>query len=145
MFESTTATLQDGVEYVREAVGSLEDEFQRVQKDLEGRRKKLEKRVASERKAFEKRVQTRRREIEKRTKKFRTEIEKSGPVKRLEALRKDATKQFEQGVSDVLSTLRIASKTDVQRIDRKISQLNRKLREMEGAKPRTNAKARKTA
>jgi hypothetical protein len=44
----------------------------------------------------------------------------------------------------MLSALQIASKNDVQRIDRKISQLNRKISEMSGKK-RTNGKAAPTA
>lgn len=115
--------VREGVDRFRDAVGSLEDEFQRAQKQMRARRKKLEKSLDS-----------RRKEIEKRTRKLRSDIEKSGPVKRIEALRRDAGKQLEQGVADVLGALQIASKHDVQRIDRKISQLNKKLKEMERAK-----------
>ena len=59
-------------------------------------------------------------------------MRKNTTVKQLESLRKNATQQIEQSVGGVLSVLQIASKTDVQRIDRKISQLNRKLRELDG-------------
>ena len=121
--------VQQGVDRFRDAVGSLEDEFQRVQKQVRARRKKLEKSLES-----------RRKDIEKRTRKLRRDIERSEPVKRLEALRRDAGKQLEQGVVDVLGALQIASKHDVQRIDRKISQLNKKLKEMERAK-RSTAKS----
>jgi polyhydroxyalkanoate synthesis regulator phasin len=61
------------------------------------------------------------------------------PRKRIESWRKDATKQYESGVEAFLSALQIASKSDVQRIDRKISQLNRKLREMD--RPKSARKA----
>lgn len=119
--------VQEGVDRFRDAFGSVEDEVQRVQRQVRARRKKLEKRI-------EKTFEARRKDFEKRTRRLRSEIEKSTPVKRLEAWRKDAGKQIEQGVADVLGALQIASKHDVQRIDRKISQLNKKLKEMERAK-----------
>jgi len=147
--------IQDGVDRFREAYGSLEGELQRVQKELRIRRKKLEKRFetgrkdiekrfASQRKDIEKRFETQRKQFERRTQKLRGEIGKNPAVKRIDALRKDATKQIEQGVSDVLSALQIASKSDLQRIDRKISQLGKKLKEMDRGK-RTNGSASPTA
>ena len=45
-------------------------------------------------------------------------------------MRKDAVKQIEQGVSDVLSALQIASRSDLQRVDRKISALSKQVKEM---------------
>ena len=129
-----TTILQDGVERVREAFGSIEDEVTRVQKQMRSRRAKLEKQLASRRKQLNKRLETRRKDFEKRTQKLRSELEKNPAVKRLEALRQEAARQIARGVNDVLSALRIASKSDVQRIDRKISQLNRKLKEMDRAK-----------
>jgi chromosome segregation ATPase len=140
----TNNIIQDGVERFREAFGSIEEEIERVQKDLRARRKKIEKRFSTSRKDLEKRLETQRKDFEKRTKKLRTQIEKNPTMKRLDKARKDASKQWEQGVSDVLGALQIASKNDLQRIDRKISQLSKKMREMDGAK-RPNGKAQPTA
>jgi hypothetical protein len=127
--------VQESVDRVREAFGSIEDEAQRVQKrvqkELKTRRKDLEKQLSSSRKDFE-----------KRTRKLRTEIRKNTAFKRLESLRKDVTKQVEGGVDNVLNAFSIASKTDVQRIDRKLNQLNKKLKQMERtrtAKPKPTA------
>ncbi len=137
--------VQDGIDRFRDAFENLEDEFGRVQKQIRVRRRKLEKqltanrkdlekRISSGRKDFEKRVQSGRKDFEKRTKKIRTELRKNSTFKRLDDLRKDATKRYEEGVETVLGTLQIASKGDVQRIDRKISQLSKKLKEMEAKK-----------
>ena len=63
----------------------------------------------------------------------------------IEAWRKDAAKQYESGIEAFLSALQIASKSDVQRIDRKISQLNRKLREMEKPKATKKVSASSTS
>ena len=153
--------MQEGVERVRDAYESVEDEAKRVQKQLRTRRRKLERQLESTRKDIEKRIDSTRKDIEKRAKKIRvevqkspaakridstrkdfekrakkmrTEVQKNPAIRRLEAWRKDATKQYEAGVETFLSALQIASKSDLQRIDRKISQLNRKLREMERPK-----------
>ncbi len=141
----TNTIIQDGVDRFREAYGSLEDEVQRVQKELRIRRKKLEKRFETGRKDIEKRFSTQRKQIEKRTEKLRTGIEKNPAVKRLDALRKDATKQIEQRVSGVLGALQIASKSDLQRIDRKISQISKKLKEMDRSKRSNGSASQPTA
>jgi hypothetical protein len=147
----TTNLFQDGVDRVREAYGSLNTELQRVQKELRVRRKKIEKRLetgrkdiekrfATQRKDLEKRLETQRKQFEKRTQKLRAEIEKYPAVKRLDAIRKDATKQLEQGASRVLHSLQIASKSDLDRIDRKISAINKQMKEM-GRRKRPTSEA----
>jgi chromosome segregation ATPase len=133
--------VQDGIDRFRDAFGSIEDEMERVQKRLRTRRRKLEKQLSANRKDIEKRIDSGRKDIEKRTKKLRTEVRKSDTFKRLESIRKDAEKRYEDGVETVLKALQIASKSDVQRIDRKISQLNKKLKEMEKAKAASSGPA----
>jgi hypothetical protein len=151
----TNTILQDGVDRFREAAGSLTHELQRVQRELRARRKKIgkrletgrkdiEKRFATQRKDLGKRLETQRKQIEKRTQKLRHELEKSPAIKRLDAIRKDAAKQLEQGVSDVLSALQIASRSDLQRVDRKISALSKQVKEMSKRK-RSNGSASPTA
>ena len=148
----TTSLFQDGVERVRDAYDSLSPQIQRVQRELRARRKKIEKRfetgrkdiekrLASQRKDLEKRFETQRKQIEKRTQKLRSELEKNPAVKRLETLRKDAAKQFEQGVTGVLNRLQIASTSDLQKIDRKISLINKQVKEMGRRKRRSNGAA----
>ena len=127
-----TNIIQEGVDRVREAFGSIEEEVARLQRQMRSRRassrrasatgrKDIEKAFATQRKLLGKRLEARRKTIEKRTQKLRSEIEKNPAIKRLDAMRRDASRQFEQGVSDVLGALRIASKSDLQRIDRKLS------------------------
>ena len=111
-------------------MGSIEDEFERVQKDLRKRRRSLEKQV-----------NTGRRDLERRAKRFQRDLSRNDTVKQVENLRKRAGQQLEQSIDGVLSLLQIASKSDVQRIDRKISQLNKRLRELDGKKRRANGRA----
>lgn len=119
--------VQEGVDRFREAFDSLE--FDRVQKQLAQRRKRFEKQLASNRRAWEKRTR-------KQVKRLRTEIRKNSLVKRLQSLQKDATAQVESRVDQVLSALRIASKRDMDRIDRRLGQIQRKLRDLEQSRSR---------
>ena len=123
--------VQEGVDRLREAVSAIEVDIERmqdrVQKQFKARRKSIEKEVTSRRKDFEKKTQ-------KQVKRLRTELRKNTYVKRAQGVVDDATKQFEQGVDNVLEVLHVASKRDLSRIDRKLNQINRKLRDLEKAK-----------
>ena len=66
--------LDEGLERLREAMGSLEDEIERVQGEF----------------------RVRQRSFEKRAEKLRAEILESDAVKQLEELRERATRQVEQ-------------------------------------------------
>jgi hypothetical protein len=122
--------VQEGVDRFRDAFGSVESEFERIQKQLRARRR-----------SFEKQLNSSRRDLDKRARKVRADIRRSSTMKQIERWRKDATKQLEQGVDSILGALQIASKSDVQRIDRKISQLNRKVKEIEQRRKRSNGQA----
>ena len=146
----THTILQDGVDRFREAAGNLTTELQRVQRELRARRKKLEKRLETSRKDIEKRFASQRKDLGKRLesqrKQLEKRLEKSPALKRLDTIRKDAAKQIEQGVSDVLSALQIASRSDLQRVDRKISALSKQVKEMSSSKrKRSNGSASTTA
>jgi len=100
--------LDAGLERLREAVGSLEDEIERLQGDF----------------------RVRQHGFEKRAEKLRAEIRDSDAVKQLEELRERATRQGGEKLGELLSSLQIASKDDVRRIDRRLRQLNRKLKNL---------------
>jgi hypothetical protein len=123
--------VQEGVDRLREAVSSIEGDLERMQdrmqEEFKARRKSIEKQVASSRKNFEKKTQ-------KQVKRLRNELRKNTYVKRVQGVVDDATKQFEQGVDNVLEVLHVASKRDLSRIDRKLNQINKKLRELEKSK-----------
>ena len=118
------SVVQDGVEQVREAVRVVDQGFRRIQKQVETRRRRLTKELTSRRRVIEKRAQ---RELGR----LQKQIQKQPIVKRAEALRVGASERFERGVSSFLDALPIATKSDVERIDRKVSALGRKLKEME--------------
>jgi dsDNA-specific endonuclease/ATPase MutS2 len=120
MAQQQAHSVEEGIDRFREMFGSFESEFERVQKDLKARRKLLEKRFDAGRKDFG-----------KRARKVRKELRKNPTFKQLDNLRRDAARQIEQRAEGFLSALQIASKSDVQRIDRKLTQLTRKLKQLE--------------
>ena len=118
-------TLSEATESrINEAVQFVDDEFQRVQKELSARRKSLEKEFASKRKTVEKRTR-------KELKRIQTELKKNPIVKRADAVRKDVTKQVETRVDSLLGLMQVASRSDVQRINKKLTTLNKRLKAIE--------------
>ena len=109
---------------INEAVQFFDDEFQRVQKELSTRRKSLEKEFAIRRKTVERRTR-------KELKRIQSELKKNPLVKRADAVRKDVTKQVETRVDSLLGLMQIASRSDVQRINKKLTTLNRRLKTIE--------------
>jgi chromosome segregation ATPase len=105
--------IEEGMDRIEDAFRSIERDFRRLQKRADRRRKQLEK------------------QAEKRVKQFQTDIRKNRVVKRAEDLRSDALKAIEEQVDSLLSNLRIASQADVSKLERKVAQLNKKVRELE--------------
>ncbi len=109
---------------INETVQFFDDEFQRVQKELGARRKALEKEFATRRKTVERRTR-------KELKRIQSELKKNPIVKRADAVRKDVTKQVETRVDSLLGLMQVASRSDVQRINKKLTTLNRRLKAIE--------------
>jgi len=116
--------VQDSVDRVREAVSSIESDFDKVQKRAEKRIRAQRKRLEAQRKSFEKKT-------EKQVKRMRTEFNKNPYVKRAQSVVDDASKQLEKNLDSLLETLNLASQRDIRRVDRKLNQINKKLREIE--------------
>ena len=116
--EQRANLIDDGIDRLQEAWGSLEDEFGKLQKGFEKRRKDFEKQTQQQVKKFEK-----------------------SPVgKRIASLRADAQKQFGSNLESVVGLLPVASRADLKRLERKVSQLGRKLTALEKAAARATEK-----
>ncbi len=127
------SVVQDSVDRAQDAVRSIDTEVQKIQKQLQGRRKKIEKELGQRRRSIEKQLGAQRKTLEKRTDQLVKEFRKQPLVKRAESWVDEATKQLETGLESVLGTLQIASRRDLQKIDRKLTQINRKLKDIEKA------------
>ncbi|MEE9606317.1 MAG: hypothetical protein V3U03_01155 [Myxococcota bacterium] len=114
--------LQEGVDRFNDAVRSID--VQRIQKQIQARRRSFERQLTSGRKNIEKRTR-------KEVTRLRTEIRRNPLFKRARSAAGDAAKQIESGVGGVLGLLQIASRSDLQRVDRKVAQINKKLKDLE--------------
>jgi hypothetical protein len=118
------SVVQEGVDQIREVVRRADREIKRIQKQVENRRRRLAKEVTSRRRLIEKRAQKELGRIQK-------QIQSQPIVKRAEKLRAGATEQIASRVSTLLEAFPLATKSEIERIDRKVSALSRKLREIE--------------
>lgn len=116
--------VNESVDRVTSVFRSIDGELRRVQRQLKTRRKSFEKQLASGRRDIEK--QTRR-----QVKRLQTELKKNPLVKRAQTLRGEATSQIDSAVDRVLGALQIATKNDLDRIDRKLNVLTRKLKDLD--------------
>lgn len=131
-----TSVVQEGFDRVQTAVRRMDREFRKLQRELESRRKRLEKQITTNSRRWNKQAQ-------KQVQKLRTELRKQPLLRRAEELTEDATRQLGRQWSAVLDAFPIVTKREVERIDRKIAQLNRKVRELE--KTRSNGAASQSA
>lgn len=138
------ARSQGLVEESRERLeGALKDmgrDWKRLQKRADQGRKQIEQRAQREVKRLQtelrknplvKRAEEQRKLLERRARKLGSELRNSTAVKRAEELRKDAESRIETQLESLFGLLRIASTSEVHRLERKVDQLNRKLRDLE--------------
>jgi hypothetical protein len=126
------SVVSEGVDQIRQVVRRADREIKRLQKQVESRRRRLAKEVTTRRRGIEKRAQ---RELER----LQKQIQRQPLVKRAEALRADATERIERSVTSLLGALPLATKSEIERIDRKVSALGRKLKEIEKAQGSSEA------
>jgi hypothetical protein len=119
-----TSFVNESMDRVTSVFRSIDGELRRVQKQLQTRRKSFEKQLASGRRDIEK--QTR-----KQVRRLQAELKKNPLIKRAQTLRGEATSQIDSAVERVLGALQIATKNDLDRIDRKLSVLARKLKDLD--------------
>ncbi len=98
--------------FVQESTDSFTDAYESIRKEA----RKLQKRV------------------EKQTRKPLRQLRRNGLVKRAQNLESDAREQIAGGVETVLGYLQIASKSNLQRIDRRLEEIERRLGELSLAK-----------
>lgn len=158
---SEATVIEEGIDRLQKAFASMGEEIDSFQGRLAERQESI---VAGARK----RVETLREEIQfdnlteragkfqqqfekdlrgnpyvKRAQKARKEVERdlaaSEWVQRGLEFRREAGEQFDQRVDAVLGSFQIARAADVRKLERKISRLNKKLRELEKGQAETNA------
>jgi len=116
--------VEEGIERIQNAVDSVEEEFQKLQRNVQERREGFEKEARKQFKRADKRARI-------QVKRVQTELLKNPVVKRAEDLRKDINKQVENRMDSFFGLLPYATRQDVKRLERKVSQLTRKLNQLE--------------
>jgi uncharacterized membrane-anchored protein YjiN (DUF445 family) len=101
-----------GFDRFNEALRGLDDRLQEVRDSVEKRRKEVEKRVER----FRKDVETR--------------LRKSPVYRRVERVRRDVEEQVESTRSQVYDVFGIASKSEVEKLNRKLNAITKKLNEL---------------
>ena len=124
MAETQTSIVDEGRERLNAARDRIDEEIQRVQQDLNGRRKRLEKQFAKNRKSFEKQTRKQVRELQR-------DLRKNSVVKGLEKWRGQAESQIGETVERVLGTIGLASRDDLGRVERKLARINKRLTQIE--------------
>lgn len=140
--------LEEGRERFEGALENMGRDWKRLQKRADQGRKQIEQRAQRQVKRFQselkksplvKRAEEQRKLLERRARKLSTELRNSSAVKRAESLRKNAETRIEGQLESLFGVLRIASISEISRLERKVDQLNRKLRELEKSPRRAAA------
>ena len=108
--------IDESIDQIRETVDNVNSEFEKLQKRARKNVKQLETRY------------------QRNAKKAQTRFNKLPAVKRVEKIRKDVRKQVDSNVDRFMSMLPVATDSDIKKINRKLNQINRKLKELENAK-----------
>jgi 3-deoxy-D-arabino-heptulosonate 7-phosphate (DAHP) synthase class II len=141
--------LEEGRERFEGALENMGRDWKRLQKRADQGRKQIEQRAQRQVKRLQielkksplvKRAEEQRKLLERRARKLSNELRNSSAVKRAESLRKNAETRIEGQLESLFGVLRIASISEISRLERKVDQLNRKLRELEKS-PRKAAAA----
>ena len=119
----STNIVSDGIDRIQNAVESAQTEISKFQKDLDKRRKQVEKRATKEMKRIQKDIRT------------------NPTVLRAEKLQKDVTTQLESTFDSLLGGLQIASRSDVAKLDKKLTKITRKLNALDKAMSAPNGTA----
>ena len=102
----------NGFDRFNEALRNLDDQLQELRERFDDRRKKTEKRVREFRKDVE------------------TQLRKSPIYRRAERVRKDVEEQVESTRDQLYDAFGIASKSEVDKLNRKLSAISKKLNEL---------------
>jgi len=131
---------EEGRERFEGALKDINRDWKRLQKRADLRRKQIEQRAQRQVKRLQselkksplvKRAEEQRRLLERRARRLGNELRNSSAVKRAASLRKGAETRIESQLESLFGVLRIATLSEISRLERKVDQLNRKLRELE--------------
>ena len=118
------SVFEQGLDRFQATIKDLDREVQRARRELGRRRRGIEKELRSRRQTLERRA-------EKQIRRLRTELRRYPAYKRAEAFQSDARKRVEGGIDQIMDLIPVASKNEVETLERKIARLSRRVRELE--------------
>jgi len=131
--QARTNVIEEARSRFEDALGNVQRDWKRLQKDADQRRKQIENRVEREvkrlRSEFEKsplakRAQELREKAEARAERLRSELKASPAGKRAEELREQA----KEGFAEMLGRAGIASVADIEKLERRVNALASELK-----------------
>jgi hypothetical protein len=108
----TTAEGQTPFDRFNEALRNLDEEIQDVRERFDRGRERVET------------------EVRQRADRVREELRNSDVFRRVEQLRKDVEEQLQRSREQVYNAVGLATKAEVEKLNRKLNQLSRKLNEL---------------
>jgi ABC-type transporter Mla subunit MlaD len=118
------SVFDQGIDRVQSTLKDLDREMQRVRRELSKRRRSLTRDLRSRRQSLERRA-------ERQLRRLRTELRRNPAYKRAEALQADARRRVERQVDQLLGAFPLASKNEIESLERKVTRLTRRVRELE--------------
>jgi polyhydroxyalkanoate synthesis regulator phasin len=111
------------------------DRFQETFKDVDRQVQRVRRELARRRRSLEREIQKRRADLEKlagrQVRRLRTELRRSPAFRRAESLQAGARQRLERQIDQVRSAIPVASRGDVESLERKIAGLTRRVRQLE--------------
>lgn len=101
-----------GFERFNEALRGLDDQIQELRERVDDRRRQFET------------------ELKKRRSKIETQVRKNPLFKRAERARKDVESQVEKTRAQIYGAVGIASKTEIDKLNRKLNSISKKVSEL---------------
>jgi len=119
--------VEEGRERIHAARSRIDAEVTRARRELQARRRRIERTLEKNRRNLEKQAR-------RQVKGIQEELRGNPVVQRLEELSQQAARRFEDAVGTVLGALQIASRSELRKLDRKLSKLGKRLEEIERAR-----------
>jgi hypothetical protein len=111
------------------------DRFQTTMKDIDREVQRVRRELGRRRRTIEKGLRTRRHDIERRAerqiRRLRTELRRFPVYKRAESLQSDVRSRVERQIDQILAAFPLASRGDVESLDRKVARLQKRVNALE--------------
>lgn len=119
-----TNVFEQGFDRFQATVRDMDRHVQRVRRELGKRRRSLERELKRRRTDLEKRAVRRIRQL-------RSELRRNPAYRRAESLQAETRERIEHQIESVLSSIPVASKSEVEGLEKRVARLTRRVRELE--------------